>query len=180
MVAADRIAKAARGTGPTSSASRPHHSLAGRDGPHARELSREGIAVPILIGGATTSPAHTAVKIAPAVPQPVVHVVDASRAVGVAGSSFPRSCAGVPGAEREAPGGASARPRGAAEQAPPSARRSARRRRSLDWAAADIPVPSSTGVRVEEDVPLAELIPFVDWSPFFHAWSCGAATADPG
>ena len=87
MVAADRIAKAARETGAnlvglsgliTPSLDEMVHTV--------RELSREGIAVPILIGGATTSPAHTAVKIAPAAPQPVVHVADASRAVGVAGS----------------------------------------------------------------------------------------------
>ncbi len=172
MVAADRIAKAARETGAnlvglsgliTPSLDEMVHTV--------RELSREGIAVPILIGGATTSPAHTAVKIAPASGQPVVHVADASRAVGVAGRLLsdelrPAYLARNLALQQEL------RHDHAGRQSKPllplaSARA---RRRTLDWPAADLPVPSFTGVHVEEDVPLAELIPFVDWSPFFHAW----------
>ncbi|MBP7675384.1 MAG: methionine synthase [Thermoanaerobaculia bacterium] len=172
MVAADRIAKAARETGAdlvglsgliTPSLDEMVHTV--------RELSREGIAVPILIGGATTSPAHTAVKIALAAPQPVVHVADASRAVGVAGNllsdelrpAFLAKNAALQAELRQDHAGRQAKP-----LLPLSSARA--RRRSLDWAAADLPVPSFTGVRVEEDVPLAELIPYVDWSPFFHAW----------
>ncbi len=172
MVAADRIAKAARETGAnlvglsgliTPSLDEMVHTV--------RELSREGIAVPILIGGATTSPAHTAVKIAPSSPQPVVHVADASRAVGVAGSllsdelrpAFLAKNAALQAELRQDHAGRQAKP-----LLPLSSARA--RRRSLDWAAADLPIPSFTGVRVEEDVPLAELIPYVDWSPFFHAW----------
>jgi 5-methyltetrahydrofolate--homocysteine methyltransferase len=136
-----------------------------------RELSREGIAVPILIGGATTSPAHTAVKIAPAAPQPVVHVADASRAVGVAGSllsddlrpAFLAKNASLQEELRKDHAGRQAKP-----LLPLAGARA--RRRTFDWATADLPIPSFTGVRVEEDVPLAELIPFVDWSPFLHAW----------
>ena len=172
MVAADRIAKAARETGAdlvglsgliTPSLDEMVHTV--------RELSREGITVPILIGGATTSPAHTAVKIAPAAPQPVVHVADASRAVGVAGSllsddlrpAFLAKNAALQEELRKGHAGRQSKP-----LLPLAAARA--RRRVLDWAAADLPVPSFTGVRVEADVPLTDLIPFVDWSPFFHAW----------
>jgi len=172
MVAADRIAKAARETGAdlvglsgliTPSLDEMVHTV--------RELSREGIAVPILIGGATTSPAHTAVKIAPAAPQPVVHVADASRAVGVAGNllsdelrpAFLAKNAALQTELRQDHAGRQAKP-----LLPLAGARA--RRRTFDWTAVDLPVPSFTGVRVEEDVPLADLIPYVDWSPFFHAW----------
>ncbi|MHB1047932.1 MAG: methionine synthase [Thermoanaerobaculia bacterium] len=171
MVAADRIAKAARETGAnlvglsgliTPSLDEMVHTV--------RELSREGIAVPILIGGATTSPAHTAVKIAPASPQPVVHVADASRAVGVAGNllsdelrpAFLAKNAALQTELRQDHAGRQAKP-----LLPLSSARA--RRRALDWVAADLPVPSFTGVRVEEPA-LADLVPYVDWSPFFHAW----------
>jgi 5-methyltetrahydrofolate--homocysteine methyltransferase len=171
MVAADRIAKAARETGAnlvglsgliTPSLDEMVHTV--------RELSREGIAVPILIGGATTSPAHTAVKIAPASPQPVVHVADASRAVGVAGNllsddlrpAFLARNAALQEELRRDHAGRQSKP-----LLPLSSARA--RRRALDWSAADLPVPSFTGVRVEEPA-LAELVPYVDWSPFFHAW----------
>ena len=172
MVAADRVAKAARETGAdlvglsgliTPSLDEMAHTV--------RELVRAGVTVPVLIGGATTSPAHTAVKIAPAAPQPVVHVADASRAVGVAGSllsddlrpAFLAKNAALQEELRKDHAGRQSKP-----LLPLSAARA--RRRAVDWASADLPVPSFTGVRVEEDVPLAELIPFVDWSPFFHAW----------
>ncbi|MFN7989545.1 MAG: methionine synthase [Thermoanaerobaculia bacterium] len=171
MVAADRIAKAAREAGAdlvglsgliTPSLDEMAHTV--------RELSRGGVDVPVLIGGAATSPAHTAVKIAPASTQPVVHVADASRAVGVAGSllsadlrpAFLARNAALQEELRKEHAGRQSRP-----LLPLSAARA--RRRSIDWAAADLPVPSFTGVRVEQP-PLADLLPFVDWSPFFHAW----------
>lgn len=171
MVAADRVAKAARETGAdlvglsgliTPSLDEMVHTV--------RELVREGIGVPVLIGGATTSPAHTAVKIAPTAPQPVVHVADASRAVGVAGSllsddlrpAFLARNAALQEELRKDHAGRQARP-----LVPLSSARA--RRRALDWTAFDLPVPSFTGVRVEEPA-LGDLVPFVDWSPFFHAW----------
>jgi len=136
----------------------------------AREMEREGFAVPLLIGGATTSPVHTAVKIAPAYGRPVVHVHDASRAVGVV--------SGLLGAEKAAFGEANRRrqallaeeheARAKKPLVPIAAARA--RRREIDWAAADVPAPSFTGVRVLHDVPLDTLLPFIDWSPFFHAW----------
>ena len=147
----------------------------------ARELEREGFAVPLLIGGATTSPVHTAVKIAPAYGRPVVHVHDASRAVGVV--------SGLLGAEKAAFAETNRRKQAllAAEHearakkplVPLAAARA--RRPKIDWAAADVPVPSFTGVRVLHDVPLETLVPFIDWSPFFHAWEMrGRYPADPG
>ena len=136
----------------------------------AREMQREGFALPLLIGGATTSPVHTAVKIAPAYAPPVVHVHDASRAVGVVSALL--------GAGRDAFAEANRNKQAVlADEHAQRARKplvplaAARARRSrIDWAAADVPVPSFTGVRVLHDVPLAELVPFIDWSPFFHAW----------
>jgi 5-methyltetrahydrofolate--homocysteine methyltransferase len=110
------------------------------------------------------------VKIAPAYGRPVVHVHDASRAVGVV--------SGLLGAEKAAFGEAN-RSRQAllAEEHEARAKKplvpiaAARaRRREIDWAAADVPAPSFTGVRVLHDVPLDTLLPFIDWSPFFHAW----------
>ncbi len=172
MVAADRIAKAIRETGAdlvglsgliTPSLDEMAHTV--------REFAREGITIPVLIGGATTSPAHTAVKIAPATPTTVVHVADASRAVGVAGALLSADLRPA-FLERNAALQAELRRDYAGRQSKPllPLAEARARRRSFDWDTVDLPVPSFTGVRVEEDVPLADLLPYVDWSPFFHAW----------
>ncbi|MEK6803464.1 MAG: methionine synthase [Nitrospirota bacterium] len=137
----------------------------------AKEMTRQGFTVPLLIGGATTSKAHTAVKIAPSYGNATVHVLDASRAVGVVGSLINEE-------QRE---GYSAnvradydRIRQAHQDRGPKTLRSleeARKRRlPTDWAAADIPTPSFTGVRQIDRMPLRELVPYIDWSPFFHTW----------
>ncbi len=137
----------------------------------AHEMTREGFQVPLLIGGATTSKAHTAVKIAPVYGRPVVHVLDASRAVGVVGNLISRDQKTVfaeknrldQEAIRQAHQGGKARKLLTLEQArakkPPIERR-----------AADIPKPAFTGVRVLDRLPLDQLVPFIDWSPFFHTW----------
>ncbi|MGE5347586.1 MAG: methionine synthase [Acidithiobacillales bacterium] len=137
----------------------------------AREMEREGLAVPLLIGGATTSPLHTAVKIAPAYGRPVVHVPDASRAAGVVSSLLSREKAGRFDSENRAKQESlrnehvrrSARPLLTIAEAREKGPR-------FDWAGADIPVPSFSGVRTVEEEPLAALLPYIDWSPFFHAW----------
>ncbi len=136
----------------------------------AREMERQGFTVPLLIGGATTSRAHTAVKIAPHYSQPVVHVLDASRAVPVTTSLL--SDEGKPAfvaqyrAEYDALRKAHAAPR---QKAIPL--NEARRRRTpIEWRAEDLAKPEFTGVRVLEDFPLATLREFIDWSPFFHTW----------
>jgi 5-methyltetrahydrofolate--homocysteine methyltransferase len=137
----------------------------------AREMERQGFRVPLLIGGATTSKAHTAVRIATAYSHPVVHVLDASRAVGVAASLL--SDAQRPGFDlqnrREQE---EERRRHAAKQAalrflPLEEAR--RRRPAFDWQAYAPPRPSFLGVRAR-CVPVAELVPYIDWSPFFAAW----------
>ena len=138
----------------------------------AREMTRQGITVPLLIGGATTSRAHTSVKIAPHYKAPVVHVLDASRAVGVASSLL--SAGQRPefvkrnGAEQEVLRQQHLQPK---DRKPLLAIEEARRRRpEMTWKAGDVAKPAFTGVRVLDDFPLEELVPFIDWSPFFHTW----------
>jgi 5-methyltetrahydrofolate--homocysteine methyltransferase len=137
----------------------------------AKEMAREGFDVPLLIGGATTSKAHTAVKIAPSYEPAVVHVLDASRAVGVVGSLVSRTQ--KPGfvkqvrddyeRMRQAHQG-----RGAKSLV--SIARARANRLVTDWAALDIPTPAFLGNRTIDGQSLADLISFIDWSPFFHTW----------
>ncbi|QNI35398.1 methionine synthase [Edaphobacter albus] len=136
----------------------------------AREMERQGFKQPLLIGGATTSRAHTAIKIAPHYSAPVVHVVDASRAVPVSTSLLSEENRDAfveqHRAEYEAVRKAHAAPR--LKAVPLTEARS--RRTPIEWRTEDIPAPSFTGVRVLDDFPLATLREFIDWSPFFHAW----------
>ncbi len=137
----------------------------------AKEMTREGFDVPLLIGGATTSKAHTAVKIAPSYQSGVVHVLDASRAVGVVGSLV--SQAQKQGFVKQVKDDyermrQSHQNRGAK---PLLSIAKARANRFMsDWANVDIPVPAALDVRTIADQPLVELIPYIDWSPFFHTW----------
>jgi 5-methyltetrahydrofolate--homocysteine methyltransferase len=137
----------------------------------AREMQREGFAAPLLIGGATTSSRHTAVKIAPAYGGPVLHVKDASRSVGVVerlmrpGERERLAAENRQAQERERAGYALRRQRKLVPYA-----EAVRRRFPIDWAAADLPVPSFLGTRLLRDFPLSEVVPYVDWSPFFMAW----------
>jgi 5-methyltetrahydrofolate--homocysteine methyltransferase len=137
----------------------------------AREMERQGFQTPLLIGGATTSAKHTAVKIAPAYKQSTVHVLDASRAVSVvdrllsptgrseldqenrklqeqlvASYNLRQQIALVPYAEAQA------------------------RRFTTDWASVPIDRPEFVGVKVLADYPLEKLLPLIDWSPFFLTW----------
>ncbi len=136
----------------------------------AREMKRRELELPLLIGGATTSAKHTAVKIAPAYASPVVHVLDASRSVGVverllnkearrefietnqklqkqlADSYRDRQQKLVPYADARA------------------------NHFATDWASVAIDKPEFTGVRVLSDISLEEIRPYIDWSPFFHTW----------
>jgi 5-methyltetrahydrofolate--homocysteine methyltransferase len=136
----------------------------------AREMDRQGFKLPLLIGGATTSRAHTAVKIAPHYKEPVVHVLDASRAVPVTTSLL--SDEGKPAfvaqhrAEYEA-----LRKTHAAPKLKLTPIETARARRTpIAWRAEDLPTPLFTGVRVLDNFPLATLREFIDWTPFFHTW----------
>jgi 5-methyltetrahydrofolate--homocysteine methyltransferase len=136
----------------------------------AREMERQGFKVPLLIGGATTSRRHTAIKIAPHYSEPVVHVLDASRAVPVTTSLL--SDEGKPAfvaqhrSEYDALRAAHSAPRLQVV----SLETARSRRTPIDWRPEDLPVPSFTGVRVLNDFPLATLRDFIDWSPLFHTW----------
>ncbi|HLY40955.1 MAG TPA: methionine synthase [Terracidiphilus sp.] len=136
----------------------------------AREMERQGFKLPLLIGGATTSRAHTAVKIAPNYSEPVVHILDASRAVPVTTTllSEENKAAFVAQhrVEYEAIRKAHAAPR--ATLVPIAAARA--RRSPIEWRKEDIPAPEFTGLQVLDKFPLAILRDFIDWTPFFHAW----------
>ncbi len=137
----------------------------------AREMEREGFTIPLLIGGATTSRVHTAVKIAPGYSQTVVHVMDASRAVGVVGQLKNPERNKVFGEEnrqeQERTRESHRRPR---VQKLLTLEEARRRKPAFDWASTRIPRPSFTGVRVFDPVPLQEIVPYIDWTPFFHTW----------
>jgi len=137
----------------------------------AKEMEREGFTVPLLIGGATTSRIHTAVKIAPGYSRPVVHVLDASRAVGVVGhlisSELKAKFAEENLREQEKLREQHRRP---LAQPTLNIEEARRRKPRIDWAAADIPQPCFTGTRAFDPVPLEEIVPYIDWSPFFQAW----------
>jgi 5-methyltetrahydrofolate--homocysteine methyltransferase len=136
----------------------------------AREMERQGFTLPLLIGGATTSRAHTAVKIAPHYSQPVVHVLDASRAVPVTTSLLSDDGKAEfvvqHRIEYERLRKAHAAPRAALV---PLAEARARHTR-IAWRAEDLPTPEFTGVRMLDNFPLATLREFIDWTPFFHTW----------
>jgi 5-methyltetrahydrofolate--homocysteine methyltransferase len=136
----------------------------------AREMERQGFKLPLLIGGATTSRRHTAVKIAPHYSEPVVHVLDASRAVPVTTSLL--SDEGKPAfvAQHRAEYEALRRAHAAPPQLAVPIETARARRTPIAWRAEDIPVPAFTGVRVLDNFPLVTLRSFIDWSPLFHAW----------
>ena len=138
----------------------------------AKEMQRQGFNLPLLIGGATTSREHTAVKIAPGYEHSIIHVVDASKAVGVASKllseenqkSFIKENKKVQEEFRE-------KFLSKRTSKPLLSIADARQRDTkIDWRKEDIPNPNFTGMRVESDFPLDTLVDYIDWSPFFHAW----------
>jgi 5-methyltetrahydrofolate--homocysteine methyltransferase len=137
----------------------------------AREMQRQGFAVPLLIGGATTSRQHTAVKIAPQYGAPTVHVLDASRAVATVSGLL--SAGKRPELEaqnrREQDRLRRLHAERRAQPLVPYAR-ARERRLPIDWRAHDVARPSFFGRRSVEALPIDELVPYVDWTFFFHAW----------
>ncbi|MFA6288588.1 MAG: methionine synthase [Opitutaceae bacterium] len=140
----------------------------------AREMKREGFTIPLLIGGATTSPAHSAVKVAPEYPHGVVHVLDASRVVNVVSSLLspdqkPAFLAEVAAKQEKSReeflARRNKRPLLSLEQA-------RARKQTYDWAAINIPKPSFLGTQVFRNASVRELLDreFIDWGPFFSAW----------
>jgi 5-methyltetrahydrofolate--homocysteine methyltransferase len=137
----------------------------------AQEFEHEGLKLPLLIGGATTSARHTAVKIAPKYTGDVVHVTDASRAAGVVEKLLnPNSRTAFGQANREAQKRdvENFKQRQQTKLVPYET--ACAKRWTTDWATATIDTPEFTGVRQLESVPLADLVPFIDWSPFFMSW----------
>ena len=138
----------------------------------ASEMQRQAFELPLLIGGATTSPAHTSVKIDPQYSGPVVYVKDASRAVGVAQKlvseterqGFVTEVKAECGRRRDLHAGKS-------KKAPHLVLDDARENcHVIDWASYAPPVPSKLGVTVLENYPLKKLVERIDWMPFFNAW----------
>ncbi|MBA3950939.1 MAG: methionine synthase, partial [Rubrobacter sp.] len=143
----------------------------------ASEMQREGFDLPLLIGGATTSQTHTAVKIAPGYEQPVIYVKDASRAVGVVQNLVTENkkddyAAGI-AAEYEEVRRKHAGRRSKTKLA--TLERARANRAKLDWAGYEPPQPNVLGVRTFEDYPLEEIRPYIDWTPFFHSWQLKAS-----
>jgi 5-methyltetrahydrofolate--homocysteine methyltransferase len=138
----------------------------------AREMTRQQWTVPLLIGGATTSRAHTAVKIAPSYTGPTVHVLDASRCVAVLNQilSLERRSAYAAATAAEY---ARLRERHAARDAGTvllSLAEARARRTAVDWSDYPPPVPAAPGRTVFDDVPLDRLVGYIDWTPFFRTW----------
>lgn len=139
----------------------------------AAEMEREGFSVPLLIGGATTSRVHTAVKITPNyVRGQAIYVTDASRAVGVVSSLMSETERGpyVDGVRKEYVKIRDAYAKGETKKArlPLAAARA--NKFKIDWAGYKPPRPKFTGTRSFQDYPLAELVPYIDWTPFFQTW----------
>ena len=137
----------------------------------AKEMERRKLTIPLLIGGATTSRQHTAVKIAPAYSQPVVHVLDASRAVDVVSNLLSDAQpAGVQRRNREDQARLREQHATRAEKPLRTLAEARRNRLAIDWAAEDLPAPSFLGRRAVDRIDLQLLMPFIDWTFFFNAW----------
>jgi len=138
----------------------------------AKEMQRLGYKQPLLIGGATTSPAHTAVKIDPQYAGAVIYVKDASRSVGVCQQLVTKETreAYVANIKSENERRREQH-RNKSAKAPQLSLSQARAKKfKIDWAGYTPPVPSFLGVRAFDHYPLAELVPYIDWMPFFNAW----------
>ncbi len=136
----------------------------------AKEMERQGFKLPLLVGGATTSRRHTAIKIAPHYSEPVVHVLDASRAVPVTTSLLSVEGKADFVAQHRADYEALRKAHAAPRQQVVSLETARARRTPIEWRAEDLPTPAFTGVRVLDNFPLVTLRDFIDWTPLFHAW----------
>jgi 5-methyltetrahydrofolate--homocysteine methyltransferase len=137
----------------------------------ARTMKEQGFTVPLLIGGATTSAKHTAVKVAPAYDQPVVHVGDASLSVGVVEALLDpgrKADFVARNIDSQAKAKASFDQRQQVTLIPYADALS--KRMTIDWENYTPPRPEFLGTRVINDLPLEELVPYIDWSPFFSSW----------
>jgi len=146
----------------------------------AAEMKSQGLRQPLMIGGATTSPMHTALRIEPEYDNGVVWVKDASRAVGVARQLIDpdhRATLQAKTAEeyrtlRERRGGGSRR------QPPIPLEQARANRLRIDWNPADVAAPAKPGIHVLRDYPIAELLDYIDWTPFFQTWELAGRFPD--
>ncbi len=146
----------------------------------AKEMERRGLRTPLLIGGATTSKTHTAVRIEPVYSGPCVHVLDASRSVGVVQKLLDeRRRDGFVGEVREEYRILRERHAARRDQTPLLPYEEAvRRRLHADWEAYHPPRPKQPGIHVFEDIDLDELRGFIDWTPFFQTWEIAGKYPD--
>ena len=136
----------------------------------AKELERQHFKIPLLIGGATTSRAHTAIKIAPHYSEPVVHVSDASRAVPVTTSLLSEDGKDAFISQHLAEYEGIRRSYSQPKQSIVPLATARSRHTPIDWREEDLATPEFFGVRVLDEFPLAVLREYIDWSPFFHTW----------
>jgi 5-methyltetrahydrofolate--homocysteine methyltransferase len=139
----------------------------------AAEMEREGFSLPLLIGGATTSRVHTAVKVAPNYERnQAIHVLDASRAVGVVSKLLSENDSGpyVKSIQEEYEKVRAAHFASEAKKHRITLEAARENRFAIDWGNYQPPKPSFTGTRAFSDSPLANLVPYIDWSPFFSTW----------
>jgi 5-methyltetrahydrofolate--homocysteine methyltransferase len=138
----------------------------------AAEMERLDFQVPLLIGGATTSRRHTAVRIEGKYEGPTVHVVDASRCVPVLRAVLDEEKRGdfIAGIREEYAREREAHAARAAKSKLISIEAARKNRVSLDWSGFEPTIPREPGIHVFDDYPLAELVDYIDWSPFFNAW----------
>jgi 5-methyltetrahydrofolate--homocysteine methyltransferase len=138
----------------------------------AKEMQRLGYKQPLLIGGATTSPAHTAVKIDPQYEGAVIYVKDASRSVGVCQQLVTKGAvdAYVSGIKAEHERRREQHRNKSAKTPQLSLHQARAKKFKIDWPTYTPPVPTFLGIRTFEDYPLQELVPYIDWMPFFNAW----------
>ncbi len=142
----------------------------------AARMEEDGLDLPLLIGGATTSKMHTALKIAPAYGRAVVHVSDASRAVGVVGTLLgPDNAAYADGIRTEYDVMRTRHASGRGAAARMSLADARANRVPIDWETYRAPQPNSPGLTVFEDYNLAELVRYIDWTPFFRTWELAGA-----
>ncbi|MBT8306967.1 MAG: methionine synthase [Maribacter sp.] len=138
----------------------------------AKEMERQNFNVPLLIGGATTSKAHTAVKIDPQYKNAVVHVNDASRAVTVVGDLLQNETAdGYKRSIKQDYGIFREKFKNRAQHKEYKSLEAARANKfKIDWETSQISKPNKFGVQVIDDLDLGKLVPYIDWSPFFRSW----------
>jgi 5-methyltetrahydrofolate--homocysteine methyltransferase len=137
----------------------------------ASEMTRRGLKIPLLIGGATTSKRHTAVKIAPSYQHETIHVVDASRAVPVVGALMkPNTRQALDAQNRIEQAEIRVQFENRAGTQLLSYEEAIRHKLHTEWDEQHIAVPEFIGRRLVNNFPLSELVPYIDWSPFFHTW----------